>query len=167
MKHVLSRHDTPEKLSARYFLPVCMLYRANTGKVWRPGQILWIPPVDWCASRKCGACRQTKESIFHYREYEVGHGEKIYEIAQKFKTSMRAILSENRLQRPEEIKEGMVLKIPCLNDGFMIYSYRMADTPEEVAQKFSMTKEELISLNEAQGGIYPGMQLVVRKRGSS
>lgn len=54
-------------------------------------------------------------------------------ILQRFHTSMNSILEKNHLRHPREIKEGLQLQIPCLNEDFMIYSYRMADTPEKVA----------------------------------
>ena len=133
MKHILSRQDTPEKLSARYGIPVCMLYRANAGKTWKAGQAMWIPPLCWCACREYHAWQMKKENIFYCQTYRV--------------------------------QKDMQLQIPCLNENFMIYSYRMADTPEQVAEKFAMSQEELITLNQAQSGIYPGMQLIVRKRG--
>ncbi len=165
MKHILSRRDTPENLSAHYGIPVCMLYRANAGKIWRPGQVIWIPPLCWCACGKHNTRQMAKEDLFYYREYQVQKGDQLFDIAQRFHTSMNSILVKNHLRHPREIKEGLQLQIPCLNEDFMIYSYRMADTPEKVAEKFAMSKEELIALNQAQSGMYPGMQLIVRKRG--
>ena len=165
MKHILSRQDTPEKLSARYGIPVCMLYRANAGKTWKAGQAMWIPPLCWCACREYHAWQMKKENIFYCQTYRVQKGDQLFSIAQRFHTSMNKIMEENNLKHPQDIKEDMQLQIPCLNENFMIYSYRMADTPEQVAEKFAMSQEELITLNQAQSGIYPGMELIVRKRG--
>ena len=41
--------DTPNKLSARYGVPVCMIFRANGRTTFCPGEILRIPKWSYCA----------------------------------------------------------------------------------------------------------------------
>lgn len=162
----LAPGDTPEVLSARYALPVCMLLRANPNAHWDAGRQVCIPPPDWCRRRaadRAGA----GEPVFQVRAYTVRPGERLFGIAEKFGTSMRAILLENGLSSPAQIRAGMSLRVPCPGAGFSVYAYRMGDTPEGVAARFGMRVAELLRWNRVEGGIYPGMQLVVRAGGAA
>ena len=97
----------------------------------------------------------------------VRSGERLFGIAEKFGTSMRAILLENGLSSPAQICAGMSLRVPCPGAGFLVYAYHMGDTPEGVAARFGMRVAELLRWNRVEGGIYPGMQLVVRAGGAT
>lgn len=166
LRHRLAAGETPEALSARYTLPICMLLRANPNAHWGAGGQVRIPPPDWC--RRCAATREgTEDPVFQIRRYTVRSGERLFGIAEKFGTSMRAILLENGLSSPAQICAGMSLRVPCPGAGFLVYAYHMGDTPEGVAARFGMRVTELLRWNSVEGGIYPGMQLVVRAGGAA
>lgn len=166
LRHRLAAGETPEALSVRYTLPICMLLRANPNAHWGAGGQVRIPPPDWC--RRCAVTREgTEDPVFRVRRYTVRSGERLFGIAEKFGTSMRAILLENGLSSPAQICAGMSLRVPCPGAGFLVYAYHMGDTPEGVAARFGMRVAELLRWNRVEGGIYPGMQLVVRAGGAA
>ena len=103
---------------------------------------MWIPPLCWVCLSGIPCLADEKKNIFYCQTYQVQKGDQLFSIAQRFHTSMNKIMEENHLKHPQDIKEDMQLQIPCLNENFMIYSYRMADTPEQVAEKFAMSPED-------------------------
>ena len=157
MQYVLSRRDTPLSLSARYGLPLCMLYRSNQKAKWRPGERIDLP---------LGCLMKTyvrETPVFHLVPHRVMQGETVYMLAARYHTVMHRILQQNGLSHPEQVKTGQMLQIPCLNDEFMVYSYQVTDTPAQVAARFAMTEQELLRIND-NSGWYSGMRIIVRRR---
>ena len=160
--HVLARTETGEMLSARYGVPVCMIIRANhLGAEDRlfAGRKIQIPPVDYCwkAEETSGA----GEAESGKQAYQVRPGDTVYSIAQRFHTTMNAILLENGLARPEELRAGMRISVPCFPENFAVYSLTSMDTLEGVAEKFGVTVTALRGANDLPDTLYPGLQLVI------
>ncbi len=74
---------------------------------------------------------------------------------------MNAILLENGLTRPEELRAGMRISVPCFPENFAVYSLTSMDTLEGVAEKFGVTVAALRGANDLPDTLYPGLQLVI------
>jgi len=160
-EHVFSRTDTLETLSARYGVPVCMIVRANRlgeGNSLHYGQRLQIPPADYCA--RMAESETTPEVRGEERRYLVQQGDTVYSIAERFNTTMGMVLEANQATDPTQIRPGQEIVVPCLPDGFVVYSLQPMDTLELVAERFGVSKQSILRQNRI-GGVYPGMQLII------
>lgn len=134
MLHTIARGETPELLSARYGIPVCMLLRANPH--FRVGETISIPPPYFCSARR----------------YTVRTGDTLYSIAQKHHIPMYLI------PHPAELCAGETLLLP---PPMRIHTCRPTDTVRSVAAQYGISEARLRAYNGISGGLYHGMQLIL------
>lgn len=148
-QHVIKKNETPEMLSAMYGIPVCMLARANGYESLQPGARINIPMPSICTGEI---------------EYTVQPGDNVYSIANQFGVTMRMVMEANGLTKPDQLVIGMNVTIPSLPEGCAIFLVKATDTRASIIQETGMSWEEIEGLNGGFMGIYPGMQMIVRKR---
>ena len=158
LNHIVSQNDTLERLSRMYRVPVCMILRANEGQknLLRPDRRIAIPFPNFCLEKA-----QSRASIFEKNRYRVQAGDTLFGIAQRFGTTMQAIMKENKIARPEELRPGREIVVSCPKEGFVVYSLKSTDTLEDVALKFDVSERALWRYNDIACGAYPGMQLII------
>ncbi len=163
--HIVTCSDTLESLSAYYRIPFCMIIRANMGsggELLRPGRKIRIPLPSFCTQVERAGTLEGEEDLFSLKKYVLEKGDTLYSLAQKFSTTMAHILGHNNACRPEEFYPGREIRIPCLKEGFLVYTVRAKDTWDMLALRFGMGKEELRRYNQTAGDIYPGMQVIIK-----
>ena len=163
-EYQIAKGDTLEGLSAFFKIPICMILRANEMerlRLMRVGRRVIIPDPDYCArlDRKC--ITEKREGIFLNREYTVCKGDTVFGIARTFNTTMECILSANGVSRPDEIRIGQRIVVPCLREGFIVYLPKTIETLEDVAARFGICPEQIERYNELSDGLYPGIQLII------
>jgi LysM repeat protein len=98
--------------------------------------------------------------------YIVQPGDTLYTIAQKFNTTVEALLAANRLSSSFLIYPGQLLEIPkeCENRqlGFY-YIVQPGDSLYRIAQRFNVPLSELIRVNQIPPPytIFPGQRIFV------
>lgn len=145
MTHILRRGETPEQLSARYGVPVCMLMKANRGRQMAPGRALIIPERGSCGGRS----------------YRVKKGDTLYSIAQKNNTTMYDLSKENPGVFSGGLADGMVIRLP---EASRIYTCGVLDTVQSVCERFGIAEEALRSCNPLEKNLYQGLQLKIPER---
>jgi len=143
MFHILKRGESPEHLSVRYGMPICMIIRANPDKRFSAGCRITIPEKAFC-------------SPIH--RYTIVSGDTLYRIAEKHSTSMYALLKQNPSLDPQNLREGTVIILPPPS---RIYTCRATDTIRSVAEQFGISEESLRRENLLSDGLYNGMQLIL------
>ncbi len=99
--------------------------------------------------------------------YVVKTGDTLFEIAQRFDTTVEALADVNGIADPDVIEAGQVIRIP--SEGYIEeikkYTVRKGDTLWKIAQKTGMPVSYLININRlAQPDfIYPGQVLIIRQ----
>lgn len=156
IEYRIRRGDTLPKLSAKFGVPVCMIVRANEKvfheKAFRIGSTVKIPEIDFCS-------RTDKNGCFA-RESDT-----IYSLAERLGTSMHALMQENGMREPSELRAGMWIRSAKKTDGF-VHTVRAGENIFTIAEKYHMTIQEIMEENRITGDVYPGMQLHIPKRKS-
>ncbi|MBE3576838.1 MAG: LysM peptidoglycan-binding domain-containing protein [Limnochordales bacterium] len=147
--------DTFYKLSQRFGVSMSALQKANNN--WsgylEVGQVITIP--DPSPSSGSGTT------------YTVKPGDSLYLIAQRFGTTVAALMSANNLSH-SEIYPGQVLTIPRTSSGSgksgsgQRYTVQYGDTLYLIAQRFGTTVAALMSANNlSRSEIHPGQVLII------
>ena len=68
----------------------------------------------------------------------------MFDIAERFRTPVRAVIEANGLQPPYALAAGMTLKLPPA----LVYAVRAGDTLFGVARRFNIDPRSLASLND-------------------
>ena len=86
-------------------------------------------------------------------------GESVFEVAERVRTPIRAIIDLNNLQPPYDVTPGSVLKIPPP----VVYTVRAGDTLIGVGRRFSIDPRSLANLNDIQleTALRPGQRLAL------
>lgn len=101
--------------------------------------------------------------------YFVQRGETLYAIAQRYQTTVHAIVAANRLEDPNAICPGQALIIPKPGEvpspppGGIVHLVRPGETVFHLAAKFGTTAHEILRANQVAHPefILPGQQLVI------
>ncbi|MFW5998281.1 MAG: peptidoglycan DD-metalloendopeptidase family protein [Halanaerobiaceae bacterium] len=95
--------------------------------------------------------------------YQVKSGDYLQKIADSFNVSVKEIIKLNNIKNPDVIKVGQELKIPADETDEIKYTISQGDTLSEIAKKYGVTKEEIISLNNIKdpNKIYPGENIII------
>jgi murein DD-endopeptidase MepM/ murein hydrolase activator NlpD len=86
-------------------------------------------------------------------------GESVFEVAERVRTPIRAIIDLNNLQPPYDVTPGSVLRIPPP----VVYTVRSGDTMIGIARRFSVDPRSLANLNDIQleTALRPGQRLAL------
>ncbi|MBO5150756.1 MAG: LysM peptidoglycan-binding domain-containing protein, partial [Methanobrevibacter sp.] len=92
-----------------------------------------------------------------YITYTVKSGDNLYDIANKYNTSVNSIKNLNNLTS-NFLSIGQVLKIPTdssqiVGPNYITYIVRRGDSLYSIARKFDMTVDELIRLNNLKSNV--------------
>lgn len=111
--YVVQEGDTLQSLALRHGISVYLLMQANclTGQTILPGQVIWVPPPDVTPTHTvvyipCGP-------PFGWRQYPVQHGDTLYALAQRHRTTVVAVKRANCLTS-NIIFVGQMLWLPPL-----------------------------------------------------
>lgn len=93
------------------------------------------------------------------REVTVRPGESLFEVAERVRTPIRAIIDLNGLEPPYDVAPGTVLRIPPP----VVYTVRSGDTLVSVARRFSIDPRSLANLNDLglETALRPGQRLAL------
>ena len=142
MEHILRRGESPEMLSVRYGVPVCMIVKANGGTL-QTGRNLMIPEKHDC----CGE-----------RRYTVRRGDTLFGIAARYGTTMYDLCRKNPGVFSGKLTEGTELYLPA---PMRIYTCGPLDTVKSVCEKFNITEDSLRRYNPLEKNLYQGLQLKI------
>ncbi|MBT29576.1 MAG: hypothetical protein CMO01_07925, partial [Thalassobius sp.] len=101
--------------------------------------------------------------------YTVQRGDSLYAIAQKYGTTPQKILELNGLAANATIYVGQMLRVkeattaaPATNSNFQTYTVQSGDWLAKIADRFGITPDEIVRLNNITGGaLYVGQQLLI------
>ena len=93
------------------------------------------------------------------REVTVRPGESLFEVAERVRTPIRAIIDLNGLEPPYDVAPGTVLRIPPP----VVYTVRPGDTLMSVGRRFSIDPRSLANLNDLglETALRPGQRLAL------
>jgi membrane-bound lytic murein transglycosylase D len=161
--HYVRRGETLSAIANRYRTSVSAIARLNRLRrvhLIRSGQRLKVPVR--------GKYRASSPSLTLTAEgeklvYVVRRGDSLYRIARAFNTTVQKIKRGNNL-KSDLLRVGQKLVIRSGKpEGAVLYTVRRGDTPFEIAKKFGMNLNYLLSLNglNIRSKIYPGQKLWV------
>ena len=92
-------------------------------------------------------------------EVTVRPGESLFEVAERVRTPIRAIIDLNGLQPPYDVAPGAVLRIPPP----VVYTVKAGDTLLSVSRRFSIDPRSLANLNDIalETPLKPGQRLAL------
>ena len=173
--YTVRKGDTLFQIAKNFGTTVNMIARYNgipDPDVIYEGQILRIPVSD---IPKC-MDKYNKQAT---TDYIVKNGDTLLLIAQKYNASIEGIAELNKIDSPDMICEGQVLKIPlsCVplkpddempdnnNEGRLEYTVKSGDTLWQIAKKYGVSVAYLININRLTETdcIYPEQIIVIRK----
>ena len=102
--------------------------------------------------------------------YQIQENDSLKSIADRFNTTINAILRENNISYPEEISVGMRLVIPQDKEQyFNTYTVSKGDSLYKIARQYNINPELLAAFNglNFDDYIYPNEQLMIPKNGYS
>lgn len=155
--HCVSRDDSPESLSARYRVPVCMIMRANgikTTKDFERCRRINIPRACYC--NRCEGEERTE-----WRIVTALPGDTLYSIARRCGVTMHILMKANNLAGPDSVREGDKLSVPVVTGE--LYSVREGETIESIARQRGLLARRIRERNGFAPGepVYAGMQLLI------
>lgn len=97
--------------------------------------------------------------------YTVQPGDTLFRIAQRFSTTVQAIVQANNIADPNRISPGMVLTIPVEE---RIYIVQPGDTLFAIANRFGVSVQDIVRANNIAdpNRISPGQRLVIPTPGA-
>lgn len=101
---------------------------------------------------------------YTYTDYTVRRGDTLWAISRRYRTTVSALVSANRIANPNLIYPGQVLRIPVQDDrASSTYTVRRGDTLWAISRRYGTTVNTLVRLNHIDNPnlIYPGQVLLV------
>jgi membrane-bound lytic murein transglycosylase D len=154
--------DTLGAIAKRFNTSINSLQAANNLKTTnlKIGQRIEIPGSD----NVDAAPRPTPGDNF----YQVKSGDSFWTIAKKHNTNVKSLLQWNSLAATAKLKPGQKLLIANQalaqnKEGKIIYQIKQGDTLVNIANRFSISKETLLSWNNVKNEsyIHPGQELTI------
>ena len=102
--------------------------------------------------------------------YQIEQGDNLYQIADRFNTTVEEIIKQNNINYPEEISVGTRLVIPQEKEQyFNTYTVEQGDSLYKIAKKYNLNPELLAAFNglNYDDYIYPNQELMIPKSGYS
>jgi len=161
--HYVRRGETLSGIASRYRTSVSSIASLNGLRrvnLIRPGQRLKIPGRGGSSTPQPSLklTAEGEELVYH-----VQRGDNLYRLANAFNTTVQQIKSNNNLKN-DVLRVGQKLVIHSGRpEGAILYSVEQGDTPFEIAKKYGMDLNYLLSLNRLsiRSKIYPGQKLWV------
>ena len=95
-----------------------------------------------------------------FRRYEVGSGDTLGAIAERFEVTLDTIISFNGLRRERDMKEGLELVIPS-HSGIR-YTVRRGDNLSRIAARHRVSLDAILDVNDVASSIItPGQILLI------
>lgn len=121
-----------------------------------------IVPADISVLAKPQIISGSLASRKDIRTYTVVAGDTVASLATKFSISSDSIRHSNTLGTSNNLVVGRQLVLPPNGTNGIVYTVKVGDTPESLAQKFSANKDAIISFNDAEvSGLKPGEQILI------
>jgi len=185
--HRVRRGQTLSTIAARYGVKVSDIVALNNLRnkhSIRSGQSLRLPQRGQRSTSRPTQVAESRSpkiepvSIPQSGIYRVRRGDTLQRIANKYGLHTNEILALNKLQNKNHIYPGQKLIIAETSSTLpaktpdaetTIYRVRRGDTLARIANKYRMSPNQLLSLNNIRNKnrIYPGQKLVVAKAPSS
>lgn len=154
MRYIVQPGDTLYSIARKHNTTVDAIIAANPGinpNLIHPGQVIMIPS----SSTPPGGT-----------EYIVKSGDTLYGIAARHNVDLQELIRVNGIQSPYIIYPGQKLIIPGAStppSGTQTYTVKAGDTLYSIAQKFNVSLEELIGINNLSDpdNISPGQKLII------
>ncbi|MFC1592142.1 LysM peptidoglycan-binding domain-containing protein [Thermodesulfobacteriota bacterium] len=133
----------------------------------RAGGRLKIPTSRRSSYRSVRPASQSVKLKGNLLEYVVQKGDSLWEIANRFSTTTKAILALNQMKKTQ-LTAGQVLMLPKPRDFSLDttkpYKVREGDSPYLIAKRHQMNLAEFLRINNLtpRSMIFPGQQVVVR-----
>lgn len=101
-----------------------------------------------------------------WREYRVGHGDTLWDIARAHDVSVGELRTANGLADASVIKVGQTLLVPGSAAGALVYIVRSGDTLSDIARRFGVSVRDLKTWNKIANAnsIRAGDRIVIRAR---
>jgi len=178
-RYKIKRGDSWWRISRRFGVPIKILKRINrtNRNLLRPGRSILIPKSKrfYLAFKKTNKISLTKGRRWTNRRgnYVVKPGDTLWDIAKRFKVSLKTILVANRLNKRSIIRPGMKLYIPITDYKSLksaqralkqiLYRVKKGDNLWGIARKFGVTTNQLLTWNNLKKNsrIYPGDKIKI------
>ena len=143
--------------------------REDESEVYKPQPITEAPPPPDRAGlplrgrqtpeRRAAMASAPAPALETPRDTTVRPGETLFELAERVRTPVQAIVDANRLQPPYDVTPGDVLKIPPP----VIYRVKPGDTWTSIGRRYSIDPRSLASLNDLSfdAALTPGQRLAL------
>lgn len=178
--HRVRKGETLSTIARKYGTSVRAIMRANklrTSRYIKVGWHLKVPvKKEYVSNEKTAASTVYATKSNHAtvnlstRRYTVRKGDSLWNIANRFSTTTRAIQTANRMSGTA-LSIGQVLKIPgqpisIEEDKTIAYRVLKGDSPYIIAQKHQMELSTLLRLNQLtpRSTIFPGQILLVKAK---
>lgn len=126
-----------------------------------PGQAALTSPYAKEAEQQLATSAQPNASL----HYTVKSGDSFWSIAKKHGVSVKNLLKWNDLSEKARLKPGQKLLVAASssNADQVTYQIRAGDTLHKIANKFDVSKEQLLSWNQVkdESYIHPGQELTI------
>lgn len=119
-------------------------------------------PADISVLAKPQIVSGTLASRKDIHTYTVVVGDTVASLATKFGITSESIRNSNGLGSSNNLAVGRQLVLPPNGTNGIVYTVKVGDTPDSLAQKFSANKDAIISFNDAEvTGLKPGEQILI------
>ena len=161
--YTVRRGDTLWDIAQRYGTTVSELVRLNNiqnPSLIHPGQVLRIPK-----NQNNGSGQTPPGST---RTYTIRRGDTLWDIAQRYGTTVSGLVRLNNIQNPNIIYPGEVIHIPINHAVTTVYTVRRGDTLSGIAKRFNTTVNAIARLNNIKNvnRITAGQRLLIPLSGS-
>lgn len=174
-EYVVRSGDTLGGLATRHGTTIAAIQAANQlkGTNLRIGQRLAIPGNSNAVASSLGAevdksLAASRNKFSHPTKYQVKSGDSLWLIAKKHDLTLAKLLDLNNLTKNSTIKPGQTLIVSetsnvAVIDGKIIYQIQAGDTLNNIAHRFAVPKQKLITWNDVkdESYIHPGQELTI------
>jgi len=105
-----------------------------------------------------------------FESYILGKGENLFNVANKYNTSVKVLQDINNLYYLDDLREGMEIVVPSESkEYFNYYVVEKGDNLYGIARKYNINPELLANINGLNNDdyIYPNQQILIPKNGYS